>query len=214
VNSWLDHLRTWIRWRLASRHAASFPRPRHIGRGVRINGNVKFGRDVELGDAVTIEGDVVVGDGAAIEPGVLIRGSVVLGEGAQIGRHTYIGTGPSGHLSIGTHVHIGWFGMLGAMQRLTIGDHCIFAPYVQITDAEHGLDHPDHVKYAPIDSAPVSIGEGVWLGSHTVVLKGARIGARGAIGAHSLVRGEIPDNAVAFGIPAKVHRMRSDRAVS
>jgi acetyltransferase-like isoleucine patch superfamily enzyme len=36
------------------------------------------------------------------------------------------------------------------------------------------------------------------------VLRGARIGRKCIIGAHSVVRGEIPDGSVAAGIPAKV----------
>ena len=44
------------------------------------------------------------------------------------------------------------------------------------------------------------------IGSHTTVLPGIKIGKNSVIGAHSLVNRDIPDNVLAFGIPAKVVR--------
>jgi acetyltransferase-like isoleucine patch superfamily enzyme len=40
------------------------------------------------------------------------------------------------------------------------------------------------------------------------VLKGADIGPGAIIGANAVVRGEIPENAVAVGVPARVIRTR------
>ena len=51
---------------------------------------------------------------------------------------------------------------------------------------------------------PVSIGSGSWLGHGTVVLPGATIGRHVVIGANSVVTGEMPDNCVAAGVPARV----------
>ena len=44
------------------------------------------------------------------------------------------------------------------------------------------------------------------IGSHTTVLPNVTIGENSIVGAHSLVLGDIPDNVVAFGVPAKVVR--------
>jgi acetyltransferase-like isoleucine patch superfamily enzyme len=52
----------------------------------------------------------------------------------------------------------------------------------------------------------VSIGDGSWLGHGTVVLPGAQIGRHVAVGANSVVRGELPDYCVAAGNPARVIR--------
>jgi acetyltransferase-like isoleucine patch superfamily enzyme len=53
-------------------------------------------------------------------------------------------------------------------------------------------------------SEPIRIGEGSWLAERVTVTRGARIGRHCVIGAHSVVRGEIPDGSVAAGVPAKV----------
>ena len=42
------------------------------------------------------------------------------------------------------------------------------------------------------------------IGSHSTVLPGVTIGKNSIIGAHSLVNTDIPDNVVAYGVPAKV----------
>jgi acetyltransferase-like isoleucine patch superfamily enzyme len=44
------------------------------------------------------------------------------------------------------------------------------------------------------------------IGSHSTILPGVSIGKNSIIGAHSLVNIDIPDNVVAFGVPAKVVR--------
>jgi acetyltransferase-like isoleucine patch superfamily enzyme len=55
-------------------------------------------------------------------------------------------------------------------------------------------------------NAPVSIGEGCWLGAHAVVLPGSRLGRNVAVAAQSVVRGEFPDNCMIAGVPARLVR--------
>ena len=55
----------------------------------------------------------------------------------------------------------------------------------------------------PVESS-VSIGSGSWLGTGVIVLPGARIGRNVAVGAGSVVVGELPDHCVAVGVPARV----------
>jgi acetyltransferase-like isoleucine patch superfamily enzyme len=53
-------------------------------------------------------------------------------------------------------------------------------------------------------TAPIRIGRGTWIAERVAVLKGANIGRCCIIGAHSVVRGEIPDYSIAVGAPARV----------
>lgn len=202
-------LLTWCRWMVARRKAAGFERPRYLGPGFQIGAGVRIGRGADIGRDVRIEGDVAIGENATLETGVLVIGCVNMGDSTVVGRYTYIGTGPEGVFSIGANVFINDFSKLGAMKSVVIEDHCIFAAFIQITDAEHGMNSDQHVIYAPIVAEPVRIGEGVWLGSHVVVLKGVSVGARSVIGAHSLVRANIAADSVAYGVPARVQRARS-----
>jgi acetyltransferase-like isoleucine patch superfamily enzyme len=204
----LRDILTWCRWQWARRTAPGFERPKSLGRGLQIGADVRIGRGAEIGRDVRIDGDIKIGENATLETGVLLLGCINVGDRTVVGRYTYIGTGPEGMFSIGVNVFINDFSKLGAMKSVIIEDHCIFAAFIQITDAEHGMDSDQHVIYAPIKAEPVRIGEGVWLGSHVVVLKGVSIGARSVIGAHSLVRAGIAADSIAFGSPARVQRAR------
>jgi acetyltransferase-like isoleucine patch superfamily enzyme len=48
------------------------------------------------------------------------------------------------------------------------------------------------------------------LGHGTIVLPGARIGRNVAVGANSVVTGDLPDHCVAAGVPARVLRQHID----
>ena len=55
----------------------------------------------------------------------------------------------------------------------------------------------------------VVVGNETWLGIGTQVSQLVRIGARSIVGAGSVVVREIPDNVVAYGVPARVMRAKS-----
>jgi len=45
------------------------------------------------------------------------------------------------------------------------------------------------------------------IGTHTTIMPGVTVGENAVIGAHSFVNGDVPANAVAYGVPAKVVRI-------
>lgn len=53
-------------------------------------------------------------------------------------------------------------------------------------------------------TAPIIIGNDVYIGLNTVILPGVTIGNRCIIGAGSIVTEDIPDNSAAAGVPARV----------
>ena len=64
---------------------------------------------------------------------------------------------------------------------------------------------------APVESDAVTIGDDVFLGARSIVLKGASIGNGSVIAAGSVVTGAIPAGVVAGGVPARVLRpVRAD----
>ena len=52
--------------------------------------------------------------------------------------------------------------------------------------------------------APVKIGNGVWVGAHATILSGVTIGDNAVIAAGAVVTKDVPANAVAGGVPAKI----------
>lgn len=55
-------------------------------------------------------------------------------------------------------------------------------------------------------SSPIIIEDDVWIGAHSIILKGVTIGARSVIGAGSVVTKDIPADCVAAGNPCKIIR--------
>jgi galactoside O-acetyltransferase/maltose O-acetyltransferase len=58
------------------------------------------------------------------------------------------------------------------------------------------------------------IGDNAYIGANSVVIGGINIGRNVFIGALSLVNKDIPDNAIAFGVPAKVIRYRTEEELA
>ena len=99
-------------------------------------------------------------------------------------------------LNLGINTDIGAFSYINAKYEVVIEDE------VQIGS------HCSIYSVSTIDnsSGKVVLKNNCRIGSHSTILPGVSIGNNSIIGAHSLVNKNIPDNVVAFGVPAKVMR--------
>lgn len=142
---------------------------------------------------------------------VYIRGGkgLTFGEGFTTGyrcRIEIFGQGAD-KLVFGKNCKIGDNVHLVSSGSVKIGDDCLFASNIFVSDTDHGGKNdlpttpPDERELV---SNPVEIGNCVWIGEGVAVLPGAKIGNGCIIGAHSVVKGEIPDYTIAVGTPAKV----------
>ena len=86
--------------------------------------------------------------------------------------------------------------VIGAFKFIKIGNNVRCGANTLITDSDWHLDDPRSGK--PKD---VIIGDNVWLGVNTVVLKGVTIGDNTVIGANSVVVKSIESNVIAVGNP-------------
>ncbi len=107
-------------------------------------------------------------------------------------------------ISIGNNV--GFSGtVIGAANSITIGDNVLSGANVLITDFDwHPINPKKRHTNEGVKNAPVIIGNNVWLGINSVILKGVTIGDNSVIGANSLVVKNIPANVIAGGNPCKV----------
>ena len=89
--------------------------------------------------------------------------------------------------------------MVSAKAEISIGSETLLGWGVRILDSDqHDLDQ-DHRER----TEPVQIGERVWIGADSMVLRGVTIGDDVVIGARSLVTSDIPSGVLALGVPAK-----------
>ena len=146
-------------------------------------------------NAIFNERFIHVGNGTLFGPQITLSAGMVPGQQMVSDRV----------ISVGDRCLIGkGSGIVGHLQ-ITIGNDVWTGHHVYITDQNHGyrdLDLPISQQVMP--ERPVSIGDGSWLGHGAVVLPGATIGRHVVVGANSVVTGDLPDNCVAAGVPARV----------
>jgi acetyltransferase-like isoleucine patch superfamily enzyme len=107
---------------------------------------------------------------------------------------------------LGDNVHI------VANEKVMIGDNCLMASKIFISDTCHGEyskvtadsspDIPPNER--PLYTKPISIGNNVWIGENVCILLGVKVGDGCIIGANSVVNRDILDNCIVAGAPAKV----------
>jgi maltose O-acetyltransferase len=157
----------------------------------------------------------VLADCDVVGPGARTRGRpVILNAGRiELGARTnlmsifaplVLATEPRGELVLGDDVLINFGARISAARSVRIGDRVMIAPYSTIDDRD--VLPGGEAAGARDGAAPIVIGDDVWLGARVRVRAGAVIGARTVVGAGSEVRGELPADVVAGGVPARVLR--------
>lgn len=119
------------------------------------------------------------------------------------------------NITIGDHCEINMNCTFLDDNRIQIGNHALIAPNVQIYTAFHPTNAIDRFgepkedgsfEFCKTITAPVVIGDNVWIGGGAVILPGVVIGDNVVIGAGSVVTKNIPDHVVAVGNPCRVIR--------
>jgi acetyltransferase-like isoleucine patch superfamily enzyme len=120
----------------------------------------------------------------------------------------------SSHIRIGHRVTSSGSLVIGAAQRVEIGDDVLLAMNVTILDNLHGYENAEEpYKYQPLQRiAPVEVGRGCWIGQNVVILPSVKIGEMSIIGANSVVTHSIPERSIAVGAPARVIKQWDDKS--
>lgn len=82
-----------------------------------------------------------------------------------------------------------------------IGDNTLIGHEVVFATINHDQNP---LKRGSMTFKPIYVGKNVWIGAHVTILPGVNIGDGAIIGAGAVVNKDIPINAVAVGVPAKV----------
>ena len=132
----------------------------------------------------------------------------------EIGRDVWIGAGTAircheGSLRIGDRVVFGGNNTVNAYLDVEIGEDCIFADRIYVTDFDHKYGSLDvRIQDQGIDTSPVRLGSDCWIGEKVSILRGSQVGTGSVIGAQTVVKGDIPPYSVAVGAPARVIKRR------
>lgn len=86
--------------------------------------------------------------------------------------------------------------MLVCHEKIYIGNNVQLGPNVLIYDHDHDFRHKDGLKALKYKTSPIEIGDNVWIGANTVILRGTIIGDNCVIAAGSILKGNFPSNSI------------------
>jgi acetyltransferase-like isoleucine patch superfamily enzyme len=142
---------------------------------------------------------------------------VVLGDDVRVHGWTVFNVEPGGVVTVGDgSVLVGAVFM--CQEKIAVGREVVISYQVTIADSDFHPRDPeerrrDAVASAPqgdltgrpaVESRPVQIGDGAWIGIGAIVLKGVHVGAGARIGAGAVIARDVPAGATVEGNPAQV----------
>lgn len=199
-----------------------------IGEGAMIAAMIVIEGDdneVRLGNGVVLGSDDPAGGGTAIH--IRGRGNVIqIGAGARVNSGLSI-EGDNCRMIIGQHCILTFNANLraggviqigdattmvkGALQvhetgSITIGRDCMISTlvYLSVSDIHPIYDRASGARINP--PASITVGDHVWLGLRSMIMKGARIEDGAIVAAAALVSGHVAANTIVAGAPARVQR--------
>lgn len=155
---------------------------------------LKTGQKVSLvKNIILINTNLKIGQNVTIYPDVMLFGDglIEIGDNVDIGNGTFIYASKSAGVKIGNNTMI--------------------AGQAYIIDADHGIKKGKLIRNQDNTVAPICIGNDVWIAAGCKVLKGSVIHDGAVIGANSVVKGDITENAIAVGSPARVKKYRGEK---
>lgn len=167
--------------------------------------NVVFGQHVTLRHPhrIRIGNDVVVDDHCLIDAKGGPDAGIVIGNGVFIGRNTILSC-KNGAMILGDGANVGFNCEIFSAGQVTIGARVLMAAYCYVIGGDHEFaDAGRPVLEQGRTARGVTIGDGAWLGAGAKILDGVRVGAGAVIGAGAVVRQDVPDAAIAVGVPAR-----------
>ena len=135
----------------------------------------------------------------SLEKGVAIN-CVEFGENCKIGAYCRLFGNPK--ISIGDNFYANAFCHI--FGDVEIGDDVIIGPRVTTWSRDHGLKRNRLIRLQPHIASKIIIGDDVRIGAGAIVLKGVTINSGAVIGAGSVVTKDVPEYAIAVGVPARV----------
>ena len=93
-------------------------------------------------------------------------------------------------------------------KNILIGSDCMFSYYITLRNATGHAIYDEETKERIARAKSIIIGDHVWIGYGTLILKGINIGSGSMIGGDSLISKDMPGKCIIAGHPAKVIRQK------
>lgn len=155
----------------------------------------------------------------SLEDGCLIialsKRGVTFGDRCTVGRSATIAPSnpllgePGEGLRVGDHSNIGPYAYIGCSGFISIGNHVMMGPRVNLLAEQHNFERTDVLmKEQGVTRSFITIEDDCWIGANTTILAGVTVGRGSIIAAGAVVTRDVPPFTVVGGVPAKVIRAR------
>lgn len=134
---------------------------------------------------------------ARIEPGAIIRDHVTIQKNAVIMMGAILNIGAE--VGEGTMIDMG--AILGG--RAIVKNHCHIGAGAVLAGVVE-----------PASAVPVIVEDNVLIGANAVIIEGVHVGKNAIVAAGAVVIEDVPENAVVAGCPAKIIKMKDEKAAS
>lgn len=176
-----------------------------VGNGLIIGRNVviRHPDKIELGDNVTIDDNCVIDGRGAGPEGVILEDNVIINRNCMI-------LAKSGPIRLGKRTSLGSNSVIVSMEGVELGEAVLAAGNCYISAGSYHFDDSDVavMDQGAYSKGPIRIESKCWLGTGIIVLDGVTVKQGAVIGAGAVVVKDIPKNAVAVGVPARVVKVR------
>ena len=146
-------------------------------------------------ETAIVEEGAQLGEGTRIWHFAHIRKGAKIGKNGNIGKDVYIDT----NVIIGDNCKIQNFASL--YHGLTVGNNVFIGPHVCFTNDLS----PRSSIWGEERLAKTKVKDGASIGANSTIVAGITIGASAMVGAGSVVTKDVPDHALVFGNPARIH---------
>lgn len=175
------------------------------------------GRGVVFGQGVVLRhpAKIRIGSGVVVDDLVVLDAKGSTNRGIDIGEGVFLGRGTilsckDGDITLGAHTNLGFHCEVFSGSTVTVGRQGLLAAYAYLVGGGHDFERSDlAVIEQPRLSRGIALGDNVWLGTGAKVLDGVTLGSHVVVGANAVVTTDLPEGAVAAGVPARILRQRS-----
>ena len=142
--------------------------------------------------------------------------NISIGDNVRIDDFCVLSAG-NGGIIIGAYIHIGVYSSLIGAGLIHLNDFCNISSKVAIYSSnddysgEYMTNPQISSEYKNVEIGPVIIGRHVIIGSGSIILPNSTMEDGSALGALSMLQGNILKSEIYAGVPAKFIKMRSNK---
>lgn len=126
------------------------------------------------------------------------KGKITIGKKLQTRKNVEFTVNKGGKIVIGDNCFFNNNCIVAAHENIIIGNNCSFGPNVLIYDHDHDFRVANGKNEGKYKVSPIVIGDNVWIGANSVILRGSKIGDNSVIGAGTIIKTDIENDTIIY----------------